>query len=302
MRIVFMGTPDFSVPVLEKLIKEHEVVAVYTRAPTESGRGKRINKTPVHLLAESKGIEVRTPRSLKNNEELQQLESYHADIAIVAAYGMLLPQAVLDMFPRGCINVHASLLPRWRGAAPIQRAVEASDKESGITIMQMALALDAGDILSQQAVEITPETTGGTLHDALSTVGADLLVDTLKKIDSITPLKQDERLVTYAQKIDKAETLINFDTHAEVLLAKIRAFSPYPALYFMYKGERFKIFEATLVENRGKIGEILENENKLVIAVKDKAINIVTIQRQGKQPMNISELLRGFKFEKGEII
>ena len=302
MKIVFMGTPDFSVPVLEKLIDEHEVVAVYTRAPKESGRGKRINKTPVHVLAEAKGIEVRTPRTLRNSEEQDILRSYNADVAIVAAYGLLLPQEVLDMFPKGCINVHASLLPRWRGAAPIQRAIEYGDKESGISIMQMALELDAGDVLSKESGEISSSMTGGELHDKLSLVGANLLLDTLRKIEDITPVKQDESLVTYASKLDKSECLINFDVESEELHNKIRAFNPYPAMYFIYNGERFKIFEIEIVEDSGKAGEILEGNCNLIIATKDKAVKVVKIQREGKQAMKIDELLRGFKFEKGIII
>ena len=302
MKIVFMGTPDFSVPVLEKLIEKHDVVAVYTRAPKESGRGKRINKTPVHLLAESKGIEVRTPRTLRNAEEQDILRQYNADIAIVAAYGLLLPQEVLDMFPKGCVNVHASLLPRWRGAAPIQRVIEFGDKESGISIMQMALELDAGDVLSKESVEILPSMTGGELHDRLSDVGANLLIQTLDNLDNIVPEPQDESLVTYASKLDKAECLINFDVNSQDLYNKIRAFNPYPAMYFIYNGERFKIFEIEIVEEKGTPGEILEGKNNLVVATKDKAIIVHKIQREGKQAMRIEELLRGFKFEKGIII
>lgn len=302
MRIVFMGTPDFSVPVLEKLIAAHNVVAVYTRAPKISGRGNRVNKTPIHLLAEKYGIEVRTPRTLKNEEEQAVLRAYHADIAIVAAYGLLLPQVVLDMFPKGCINVHASLLPRWRGAAPIQRAVEADDKESGISIMQMALALDAGDVLSQQSVQITSQMTGGDLHDALSSIGADLLLDTLQRLDDIIPQKQDDSLVTYAEKLDKAECKLDFDAPAEKLTAKIRAFSPYPATYFIYNGERFKVLSADVADFSGTAGEILDSQNKLIIATADKALNILKIQREGKQPMTVGDLLRGFRFEKGVVL
>ena len=302
MKIVFMGTPDFSVPILEKLIEKHDVVAVYTRAPKESGRGKRINKTPVHVLAENKGIEVRTPRTLRNIEEQEILRQYNADIAIVAAYGLLLPQEVLDMFPKGCVNVHASILPRWRGAAPIQRAIEYGDKESGISIMQMALELDAGDVLSKETIEISPTMTGGELHDNLSVIGANLLIKTLDNYDNITAEKQDESLVTYASKLDKSECLINFDINSQELLNKIRAFNPYPAMYFMYNGERFKIYEIEIVEKKGTPGEILEGNNNLTIATKDKAVIVRKIQREGKQAMGIDELLRGFKFEKGIII
>lgn len=301
MKIVFMGTPDFSVPVLKALIEQHEVVAVYTRAPKESGRGKKINKTPVHLLAEEAGIPVHTPRTLKNDEELAILKSFRADIAIVAAYGLLLPQTVLDAFPKGCINVHASLLPRWRGAAPIQRAIEAGDIQSGISIMKMALALDAGDVLSTAVVPITDGMTGGDLHDELSNVGAALLLQTLSRLDGITPIKQDETLVTYAEKLDKAECLLDFSMDAKALINKIRAFSPYPATYFTYHGERFKIYQASIIDGVGAPGEILDGHSNLVIAVaNDKALKVQKIQREGKQPMNIGDLLRGFVFDEGD--
>lgn len=301
MKIVFMGTPDFSVPVLKALLKEHEVVAVYTRAPKESGRGKKINKTPIHLLAEEAGIPVYTPRTLKNDEELAILKSFNADIAIVAAYGLILPQAVLDAFPKGCINVHASLLPRWRGAAPIQRAIEAGDAQSGISIMKMALALDAGDVLSTAIVPITEEMTGGDLHDALSETGAALLLQTLSRLDKITPVKQDETLVTYAEKLDKAECLLDFSIDATALINKIRAFSPYPATYFTYHGERFKIYQASIIDGIGAPGEILEGHNNLVIAcANNKTLRVKKIQREGKQPMDIEDLLRGFVFNEGE--
>ncbi len=302
MKIVFMGTPDFAVPVLEGLIAKHEVAAVYTRAPKESGRGKKITKTPVHLIAEKNGIPVHTPKSLKGEDEQQILQTYHADLAIVAAYGLLLPQAVLDMFPKGCINVHASLLPRWRGAAPIQRVIEAGDDKSGISIMQMVAALDAGDVYAQEAVTITPKMTGGQLHDALSKLGAKLLLDTLDKFDDITPKKQDEKLVTYAEKLDKSECLINFNVPAQNIVNKIRAFNPYPAMYFIYEGERFKVYEAEVCEMHGASGEILEGTKELIIATVDKALRITHIQREGKQPMLIDDLLRGFGFKKGYLI
>ena len=302
MRIVFMGTPDFSVPVLEKLIEKHEVVAVYTRVPTESGRGKKVNKTPIHLLAESKGIEVRTPKMLKADDEHLYLKGLNADVAIVAAYGMLLPQSILDMFPLGCINVHASILPRWRGAAPIQRSIEAGDRYSGISIMQMVLELDAGDVLSQEEVEIPPFMTGGELHDKLSQVGASLLIKTLENIDTISPIKQDASLVTYAQKLDKKECLLDFSLSTDIILRKIRAFNPYPSMYFMYNGERFKIFEAESTSLRGEYGTILKSDDDFVIATGDSAIKVLKIQRQGKQVMPIDELLRGFKFKIGEKI
>ena len=296
MKIIFMGTPDFSVPVLEALCAHHEVAAVYTRAPKESGRGKKINKTPVHLCAEAHNIPVFTPKSLRSEEVQAEMRAFGADLGVVAAYGLILPQGVLDMFPKGCINVHASLLPRWRGAAPIQRAIAAGDKESGITIMQMALALDAGDMLSQATVKIEETTTGGALHDQLSEKGAELLIDTLARLDKITPQKQDEKLVTYAEKIDKNESLMDFGEDTATLLNKIRAFNPYPAMYFMYRGERFKVYEGKAAEADVKEGEIKAEDKRLFIGTRDGAIEVMRIQREGKQEMTTEELLRGFKF------
>jgi len=299
MKIVFMGTPDFSVLALDKLIENHDVVGVYTRAPKESGRGKKINKTPIHLLAESKGIAVHTPKTLRNKEEQDILKKYNADIIIVAAYGLLLPKEVLEMPKYGCINIHASLLPRWRGAAPIQRAIEFGDKKSGISIMQMAEELDAGDVLSSEEVVITEDMTGEVLHDELSRIGANLLLKTLDNIDRIAPQKQDETLVSYAQKISKDECLIDFNKNADVIERKIRAFSPYPGMYFNYNNERFKIFSAEIVDINDDAGTIIDGTNNLIITTSDKALKINRIQRQGKQPMNITELLRGFSFIEG---
>ena len=302
MRIVFMGTPDFSVPVLEKLYNKHEVVAVYTREPKESGRGKKVNKSPVHLFAEKNGIEVRHPKTLRSLEEQKILKDFGADIAIVAAYGLLLPKEVLEMFKYGCVNVHASVLPRWRGAAPIQRAVEAGDEFSGISIMQMVEALDAGDVLAVKKVNITPCMTGGELHDELSLIGGDLLIETLDKIENIKPIKQDESKVCYAKKIDKAECKIDFGESSEIILRKIRAFAPFPSMYFVYNDERFKIHKAEEVKVKGDAGSIIEGEKELIIATGDFAIKVLEIQRQGKQSMDIASLLRGFQFKNGKKI
>lgn len=303
MKIVFMGTPDFAVPVLEALIRHHDVAAVYTRAPKESGRGKKINKSPVHLLAEKHGIDVRTPKTLKNDDEQNYLRGLNADAAIVAAYGLLLPQAVLDMFPAGCINVHASLLPRWRGAAPIQRAVEAGDRHSGISIMQMVQALDAGDVLAQEAVDISAQMSGGDLYDRLTAIGAPLLIKTLENLSAIVPQRQDETLATYAPKLEKAECLLDFDADADTLYNKIRAFAPYPATYFIYQGERFKVYRASVTEAAGRPGEITAGQDELVIATRGgKALRIETIQREGKQAMATADLLKGFHFQKGTCV
>lgn len=296
MKVVFMGTPDFAVPALERLIKEHDVVCVYTREPKLSGRGNKLNKTPVHLVAEANGIEVRTPKTLRNIDEQQKFAALKADVAVVAAYGLILPLPVLEAYPFGCLNLHASLLPRWRGAAPIQRAVEAGDAKSGVTVMQVAEGLDTGDMLLKGEVEITSTTTGGELHDKLALVGADLISAVLSDIKSFTPQPQPQDGACYAAKIDKSECKLDFNQKADVLCRKIRAFNPYPAMFFEYGGERFKVLEAHKAEKYAPVGTIIEENNSLLIACADGALNITQIQRQGKKLMTIGELLRGFHF------
>ena len=296
MKVVFMGTPDFAVPALERLIKEHDVVCVYTREPKLSGRGNKLNKTPVHLVAEANGIEVRTPKTLRNIDEQQKFAALKADVAVVAAYGLILPLPVLEAYSLGCLNLHASLLPRWRGAAPIQRAVEAGDAKSGVTVMQVAEGLDTGDMLLKGEVEITSTTTGGELHDKLALVGADLISAVLSDIKSFTPQPQPQDGACYAAKIDKSECKLDFNQKAEVLYRKIRAFNPYPAMFFEYGGERFKVLEAHKAEKYAPVGTIIEENNSLLIACADGALNITQIQRQGKKLMSIGELLRGFHF------
>lgn len=296
MKVVFMGTPDFAVPALERLIKEHDVVCVYTREPKLSGRGNKLNKTPVHLVAEANGIEVRTPKTLRNIDEQQKFAALKADVAVVAAYGLILPLPVLEAYFLGCLNLHASLLPRWRGAAPIQRAVEAGDAKSGVTVMQVAEGLDTGDMLLKGEVEITSTTTGGELHDKLALVGADLISAVLSDIKSFTPQPQPQDGACYAAKIDKSECKLDFNQKADVLCRKIRAFNPYPAMFFEYGGERFKVLEAHKAEKYAPAGTIIEENNSLLIACADGALNITQIQRQGKKLMSIGELLRGFHF------
>ena len=290
MKIVFMGTPDFAVKALEALAARHEVVCVYTREPQEAGRGKKLTKSPVHEFAEAHGILVRTPKTLRSAEAQAELKALQADISVVAAYGLILPQAVIEAFPLGCINIHGSLLPRWRGAAPIQRAIEAGDNESGITIMKVVEKLDAGDMLLKGSVPITAETTGETLHDAMAGLGAELIVKALDNWQNLHAEPQDERLVTYAAKIDKAESRLDFSMPAEVLERKIRAFNPYPAVYFEYGGERYKILRAKVVDESGETGAILDGAGRLVIACGDKALEVTEIQRQGKKKMPTEEL------------
>lgn len=297
MRVVFMGTPDFAVPALQRLIKEHEVVCVYTREPKPAGRGNKLNKTPVHLVAEANGIEVRTPKTLRNVDEQQKFAALNADVAVVAAYGLILPKPVLEAYPFGCLNIHASLLPRWRGAAPIQRAIEAGDKQSGVTIMQVAEGLDTGDMLLKGEVEITPTMNGEMLHDKLAEIGSDLISAVLKAPQKYPPQRQDEAQACYAAKIDKAECLIDWQMSADNLYNKIRAFSPFPAMFFEHKGERFKVLRTLIAEDMTlSAGQIKQDGDSLFVGCGVGALQILDIQRQGKKPMAVAELLRGYTF------
>lgn len=291
-----MGTPDFSVPALRRLIAEHDVVCVYTREPKPSGRGNKLNKTPIHIVAEANNIEVRTPKTLRNIEEQQKFSDLKADIAIVAAYGLLLPKPILEAFPLGCLNIHASLLPRWRGAAPIQRCIEAGDKESGVTIMQMEEGLDTGDMLLKDKIAINDNMTGGELHDKMMELGADLISAVLKDIKAYPPQKQDDTLTCYAKKIDKSECLMNFKQSTDSLYNKIRAMSPFPGMYFEYEGERFKVLKCEKQADTYPCGKLFTKTGNLVVGTTDGAIKITEIQRQGKRPMSSEELLRGFSF------
>ena len=302
MKVVFMGTPDFAVPALRRLIKEHNVVCVYTREPKISGRGNKLNKTPVHIVAEEYGIEVRTPKTLRTPEEQQKFAELNADVAVVAAYGLILPKAVLEAYPLGCLNIHASLLPRWRGAAPIQRCIEAGDKKSGVTIMQIAEGLDTGDMLLKGETTIDKNMTGEELHDALMNIGADLISKVLADIKKFPPQKQDDNLACYAQKLEKEECKIDFNQPTEKLYNKIRAFNPYPAMYFEYESERFKILQTEKVSVTAQAGTIVKGINELIIATSDGALKVLQIQRQGKRPMSSDELLRGFSFKENTIL
>lgn len=300
MKVVFMGTPEFALTALQKIAQKHDVVCVYTRAPQMAGRGKKLTKSPVHVWAEEHGIEVRTPKTLRTPEAQQAYRELKADIAVVAAYGLILPRPVIEAFPKGCINIHGSLLPRWRGAAPIQRAIEAGDYESGITIMNIVEGLDAGAMLLKGSVPITSNTTGESLHDALAEVGGDLILQVLADVDGYEAKaqEQDESLVTYAEKIDKSESKIDFSQPAETLERKIRAFNPYPAMYFEYDGERCKVLRAEVCDMTAPAGTIVEGQKALIIACGNKALSITELQRSGKKKMPIAEVLKGFQFTK----
>ncbi len=291
MRLIFMGTPDFAVPTLDALVAAgHEVAAVYTQPPSRAGRGKIERPSPVHARAEALGIELRHPASLKDPDEQQAFAAVNADAAVVAAYGLLLPQAVLDAPKHGCLNVHGSLLPRWRGAAPIHRAIEAGDEETGITIMRMERGLDTGPMLLKGATPIDHKTTGD-LHDELAVIGAELMVKALANIDTLEAEAQDDALATYAPKISKAEAKLDFGKPAEVLEREVRAFAPFPGSWLEMDGERIKLLRAERVDNEGAPGTVLDD--RMTIACGTGALRPVTLQRAGKPAMSLDDFLRG---------
>jgi methionyl-tRNA formyltransferase len=292
MRIVFMGTPEFAVPALVALVEAgHEVVAVYSQPPRPGGRrGKELTPSPVHKEAEARGIAVRHPVSLKGAEEQAAFAALEADIAVVAAYGLILPQAVLDAPRLGCLNIHASILPRWRGAAPIQRAILAGDPTTGITIMQMEAGLDTGPMLATLRTVIERKT-AGELTAELADKGAQLLIGTLRDLAVHRAVRQPEDGVTYAKKIDKAESRLDFTQAADQVERQVRAFMPAPGAFFELEGERYKVLAADIVDGDGEPGTTLDDT--LTVACGTGALRIATIQRAGKPAMAAGDLLRG---------
>lgn len=300
MRIIFMGTPDFAVPTLDALVEAgHDICAVYSQPPRRAGRGKALSPTPVHQRAEQLGLTVRTPASLKGAEDQTAFAELGADVAIVSAYGLILPQAVLDAPKLGCINVHASLLPRWRGAAPVQRAILAGDAETGVTIMQMEAGLDTGPMLAKVQTSVDGKS-AGELTEELAHLGAKLLIEVLAYISAHPPVAQPTDGVTYAAKIDKAESRIDFAQSAIGVERQIRAFAPAPGAFFEFQGERFRILAAEIVPSSGGTGFVLDDQ--LTIACADQAIRPTLIQRAGKSAMAPADLLRGFAIPAGTVI
>ncbi len=302
MKVVFMGTPDFAVPVLKALIEKHDVVCVYTQPPRPAGRGHKLTPSPVQVEAEKQGIPVRYPVSLKNETEQHLFASLNADVAVVCAYGLILPIPVLRAFKLGCINVHASLLPRWRGAAPIQRAIMAGDKESGVTIMQMDAGLDTGDMLLSESTPITSMTTGGELHNTLSEIGARLIIKVLDRRPSA--VHQPAQGVAYANKINKDDCLIDWAKPADVLDCQIRALSPYPKAYFMLGEERINVLMAKVVPSPDKEAShgIFLDDNLTIACGLGTALQLTKLQRAGKTPMSAQDFLRGFAVKAGTCV
>lgn len=304
LRVVFMGTPEFSVPMLTAIIGHgYEVVAVYSQPPRPAGRrGLELTKSPVHEKAEQFGIPVFTPKTLRDAEEQEKFRALNADVAIVVAYGLILPKEILEAPRLGCYNGHASLLPRWRGAAPIQRAIMAGDKETAMMVMKMDEGLDTGPVAMLEKIAITPDMTSGELHDKLSLAGADLMVRALGALEreSLSLAEQPEEGVTYAAKIDKAEARINWAQPAEVIHNLIRGINPFPGAWCEMvingKTERVKILRSEVVSGSGAPGSLLDDQ--LTVACLDGALRLVQLQRSGGKPMLANEFLRGAVVEK----
>jgi methionyl-tRNA formyltransferase len=298
LRLIFMGTPDFAVPTLLELVAHgHAIAAVYTRTAKPAGRGMKLQPTPVEQEARRLGIPVETPTTLKTPEAVEKFRAHHAEAAVVVAYGMILPQAILDSPELGCFNLHASLLPRWRGAAPINRAIMAGDTETGVMVMKMAAGLDTGDVAMAERTAITDAMTAADLHDALAPLGADLMVRAMGALERgrLQLTRQSEDGVTYAAKIEKAEARIDWNKPARAVLRHIHGLSPFPGAWCEMAGEgepaRLKILRGELADGSGAAGELLDD--RLTIACKDGALRILELQRAGKAPMKVEDFLRG---------
>jgi methionyl-tRNA formyltransferase len=292
MRLASMGTPDFAVPTLDALLEAgHDLAAVYTQPPRPAGRGKALAPSPVQQRAEAAGLLVRTPSSLRDPAEQQAFDKLGLEAAIVAAYGLILPEPILSAPRRGCLNVHASLLPRWRGAAPIQRAILAGDERTGVCIMAMERGLDTGPVLARRETAIDRKT-AGELTAELAAIGGALMADVLERLDSLAPEAQPEQGVTYARKIEKSEARLDFTQPAEAVERQIRAFNPSPGAFFEYRGERIRLLAAELSELSGAPGTVLDHG--LAIACASGSIVPTLVQRAGRAAMRADELLRGF--------
>ena len=297
-----MGTPFFAVPILKSLYQNgYSVSVVYTQPPQKSQRGQKINKSPIQGISETLKINYRIPSSLKNNkEEYNYLKDLNADIAIVVAYGQIIPKEYLTLVKKGFINIHASLLPKWRGAAPIQRSIMNLEKETGVSIMKIAEKLDTGPIYNSYKINIMTDDNSETIAEKLSTLAAEKILDNIDEIleDKIEFKEQDHNKATYAAKIEKMEGQIDWNKAAENIIGKINGLYPSPGAFFIYNGERYKILKATLAHGMGKIGEVLDNYLEVSCGNK-KSIKILEIQRQGKKPQNISEFMLGSQIKKG---
>ena len=301
MRVVFMGTPAFAATILDDLAEQHDVAAVYTRPDAVRGRGKRLEPSPVKAAAERRGLRVLTPRTLRDEAAQRELASFAPDVICVAAYGAILPKEVLDIPRFGCLNVHASLLPRWRGAAPIQWAVIAGDEMAGVTTMQMAEGLDTGDMLLTYETKVGEKETAGELFDRLAQSGAELLTQTLVKLDEITPRPQDDAQSCYAHMLDKQMAVIDWGKSAHEIDCLIRGLNPWPIALTTLSGERLKVFAAEKANGRGDPGTVLEADPKkgLTVACGEGALGLTEIQLVGGKRMKATDFLRGHAIQVG---
>jgi len=303
-KIVFMGTSNFSVPILKSLYQNgYPIVTIYTQPPQKSMRGQKINKSPIQKMAENLCIECRTPDSLKeNNEEYNFLKLLNPDLVIVVAYGQLISKNYLSLSKHGFINIHASLLPKWRGAAPIQRSIMNLDKETGVSIMKIVEKLDAGPVMMQEKISVTSEMNAEDLSNKLSDLSSKLILECIDEIEGGKAkfIDQDEQKATYAKKINKEEGKINWDNSAENILAQINSLLPNPGAWFSFMGERYKILKASISEAEGEKGKVIDNN--LTIACKSKSIKVNEIQRQGKNKQSTSEFLLGSKIKKETVL
>ncbi len=299
MKLIFMGTPDFAVAALDALLAAgHEVVCVYTQPPRPAGRGKAERPTPVHARADALGLEVRHPVSLKSEAEVAAFAALDAEVAVVAAYGLILPVPILEAPPMGCLNIHASLLPRWRGAAPIQRAIMAGDAQTGICIMDMAAGLDTGAVRHEVQTPIAADDTAQTLHDRLAELGGRAIVEVLRDPAGYPPVDQPEAGITYAAKIDKAEARINWSDPAVQIDRQIRGLSPFPGAWCEIDGERVKLLQCQLEEAKGAPGTVLDD--RFLVACGSGAVRILRAQRAGRGVAGIDDFLRGFDLPQGK--
>jgi methionyl-tRNA formyltransferase len=299
-RLVFMGTPDFAVPTLAEIVGAgHEVVAVYAQPPRPAGRGMAERRSPVHEAAAGFGLPVHTPKSLRDAAVHADFAAHEADVAVVVAYGLILPRSILAASREGCLNLHASLLPRWRGAAPINRAIMAGDTETGVSVMRMSEGLDTGPVCLVERVPIGPETTAGELHDTLARLGAGLMARALAALSrgSLDCRPQNEAGVTYAKKIDKAETRVDFSRPARAVHDLIRGLSPYPGAWLELDGERVKVLRSALVDGVGPPGTVLDD--RFAVACGEGAVRLIQVQRAGKAAMPAEDFLRGQPVPKG---
>jgi len=300
LRLAFMGTPEFSVPALQALLAAgHQVVAVYTQPPRPKGRGHQVVKSPVHVAAEAAGIPVYTPLKLRDPADQATFAAHNLDLAVVAAYGLILPQAILDAPRAGCLNIHASLLPRWRGAAPIQRSILAGDSESGVCLMRMEAGLDTGPVYSRAVVPITATTTATTLHDALSAAGSQLLARDVAAIaaGTLPAVAQPEEGVTYAAKLTREDSKLDWQKSAAELERQIRALTPWPGTEFTLNGEALKVQAAELAEGTGQPGTLLDDQ--FTVACGQGALRLLKVQRPGRGPVTGAEAVRGLQLVRG---